>query len=43
MAACHETEFETDQTDDRTLRFHADCYRAWKFGSKRDDDAATPR
>jgi hypothetical protein len=30
-----ETEFETDQTDDLTLRFHADCYRAWKFGSER--------
>jgi hypothetical protein len=28
-----EIEFETDQTDSSILRFHAECYRAWKSRS----------
>ena len=28
-----EMEYETDQTDTLILRFHADCYNAWKAQS----------
>jgi hypothetical protein len=38
-----EMEYETDQTDTLILRFHADCYNAWKASPARGRDADSER